>query len=227
MNAQAMLQEYLDSLFANAPRSRAAYELQEELMANALERYHDLTAKGMPEEDALRTVMDSIGNVEELLSALPGDFSALNYEWREEQQERKAIVVTVSIGLYILAGCFLLAGMILGSYLSGIFFFAGLLFSILLCIVPTCMLVYNAQRWPKYKKQNNTVVEDFKAYSNSSGKRRNLRGAVSSVIWSGTLLLYFLLSFTFGAWHITWLLFIVATCLEALSSLIFSIKDVS
>ena len=38
----------------------------------------------------------------------------------------------------------------------------------------------------------------------------------SALLWLAAVILYFLISFTFGHWHLTWMLFLVATILQIL-----------
>ena len=45
---------------------------------------------------------------------------------------------------------------------------------------------------------------------------KKLRGNVESIQWLLTIMLYFLISFTFGHWHLTWMIFLVATILQIL-----------
>ena len=55
---------------AAAKDSEAKTELIEELSENLYQRYQDLIADGIVEEDALAITMDSIGDVKELLAYL-------------------------------------------------------------------------------------------------------------------------------------------------------------
>ena len=38
----------------------------------------------------------------------------------------------------------------------------------------------------------------------------------SALLWLAAVILYFLISFTFGHWHLTWMIFLVATILQIL-----------
>lgn len=223
MDVKEKLNEHLDALFATAPPSRAAYELREELFANSLERYTDMLEKGMPAEEAFQSVAASIGNVDELLAALPAEPGPVSPAWEEERRTRRAMTSTIAIALYMLAGIVLFAGLFLSSHLGlgSIVFFAV---AAIICIVPTCLLVYTAHRWPKYEQREKTVVEDFKSWSNDTKRRKTLRAAISSFIWLLAVVVYFLLSFFTGAWALTWLIFLVAGCVEALVTLIFILK---
>ncbi len=225
MDEKKILREHLDGLFAAAPRSRAAYELQEELMANSLERYGDLVKGGMGEEAAIQAVIGSIGNVDELLAGLPTDDPVSLREMESERRARSAVTVTVAVGLYVLAGVVFFVG----GFLSEAFWpnagALGLVLALLICIAPTCMLVYNAYRWPRYKKEDNTVVEEFKAWNNDSRKTKSLRGAVSALLWTVAVFAYLAVSFATFDWQITWIIFVAAACFEAVIGLVFRLRE--
>ena len=42
------------------------------------------------------------------------------------------------------------------------------------------------------------------------------KGSWSALLWLATVILYFLISFTFGHWHLTWMIFLAATILQIL-----------
>ncbi len=220
MDVKQTLQAHIDGLFADAPKSRAAYELREELLANSLERYEDLTRGGMEENAAIQLVMQNIGDVDELLAALPKDMGSLS----DEDLKKSAWIKTVAVGLYILAGVVFIIGMFLSSILWDEAMFIFLAAAGLICIVPTCMLVYNAQIRPQYQKNANTVVEDFKEWNQDTKRTKATRGAISSIIWTVCLVVYFVVSFATFAWYITWVIFLVAACAEAVVSLLFAMR---
>ena len=226
MDEKERLQQHIDGLFENAPRSRAAYELRDELLTNSIERYEDLLKSGLGEEPAFQSVIDNIGDVDELIGALPDENRERDEMLRQESRERNAMVLTISVGLYILAGVVFFAGVALGEYLqSDVASVLGLAVAGLLCIVPTCMLVYNAATRPKYNKKDDTVVEDFKKWSDGSKKAKQVYKAASGLIWSICVLAYLLISFTTGAWGITWILFVATACIEAAINLLFKLWE--
>ena len=47
------IQKHIDALFTNAPKTRKAMELKEELTQNTIEKYEDLISEGYREDDAL------------------------------------------------------------------------------------------------------------------------------------------------------------------------------
>jgi hypothetical protein len=68
-------------------------------------------------------------------------------------------------------------------------------------------------------------VEEYKEWKSQSSRRKAIRGSISMIIWLTATILYFLISFTTMAWHITWLVFIAAACAEAIATLLFNIKE--
>jgi len=61
------IKEHIDYLLKNAPRTRRIVDLHEELLSGCLEKYDDLTASGVSEEDAYKDVISGIGDVQELI----------------------------------------------------------------------------------------------------------------------------------------------------------------
>lgn len=225
METREKISKQLDVLFVNAPRSKAAWELQEELLVNCIERYDDLVAGGMTPEQAETTVIDGIGNVDELIAALPQDGRRTEEAYEGERRQRSALIMAISIGLYIFAGAILIISAFLSDFYGDNLVMIGFSVALFICIVPTTLLVYNAYRWPSYKKKEDNVVESFKEWNNDSQKTKSVRKAISSLIWTITLVAYFVISFLTFAWHLTWILFLVGACVEAAVSLIFNLRE--
>lgn len=74
-----------------AKDSDAKTEMIEELSENLYQRYLELTAEGMPEEEALEEAMESLGDVEELLAFLKEEELEENpyREHRESENSRR------------------------------------------------------------------------------------------------------------------------------------------
>ncbi len=227
MDAREKLQQHIETLFRDVPHSRAAYELQDELLANSIERYNDLIKGGLAEEAAYQSVIESIGDVDELIAALPQSEDRLKEDLlMQENRERSAMILTISVGLYILAGVALFVGGGLAVYMSNdLAGIIGLIAALVICIVPTCLLVYNAHAHPKYKKRDDTVVENFKKWNDDSKKAKQVYKAASGLLWSLVVLVYLLVSFTTGAWAYSWMIFVAAGCLEGVINLLFKVRE--
>lgn len=223
--ARQQIRDEIERLFANAPKTKAAWELQEELLANCMERYEDLTAEGMAPEEVIENVVASIGNVDELIADLPAEDGVVGFAWDAQRRRNSALIVTLSVGLYILA----LVVFSIGLYISVVSYqpaiFIGLIVAGFVCIVPTCMLIYNAYRWPKYERKQDTVVENFKQWNQSNEKLKAIRKAVDSLLWMLTVVVYLLVSFITHAWWITWIIFLISACLQSVVALVFKMKE--
>lgn len=98
------IRNHIEMLFFNAPRTRRAFELKEELLSNSEERYQDLIANGVSPEDAFQNVVNSIGNVSELFLGLE-DFAFENtripYEKPKTMYPIKIVIIVLTILLSI------------------------------------------------------------------------------------------------------------------------------
>ncbi|MFV0394063.1 MAG: permease prefix domain 1-containing protein [Coprobacillaceae bacterium] len=213
------LRKYLDKLFEDAPKTRASYELKEELLANSTEKYSDLVESGIPEGEALHIVMDSIGDIEQLFETME---TTEKKEAIEVNLKKKALFRTTAIGLYILG--FILA-IIVDEVAPVRYDFLGGVSILVMAAIATCILVYESIAYPKYKKENDTVVENFKEWNHNKKANKEIKNAVNVIIWMCTLVAYFILSFMTMAWYITWVIFLIGVCAQAIASLLFQIKD--
>ena len=133
-----------------------------------------------------------------------------------------------AVGLYIFAGAvFFFFGLISEITRSYRYDLAalGFVLALLICIAPTVMLVYAANMYPGYtKREKDDMVEQYKEAKYSSNKDKAVRKSINSIIWIITLVLYFIISFTTYKWYITWILFLIAACVQAIVKLIFELK---
>ena len=220
------VKKYLDELFEDAPKTRKAMELKEEMLQNSMEKYQDLLSDGWTEEDAYKNEIGSIGDVTELFEDLE-EKNLLNLS--EADRKKKAILTSVAVGLYILAGVVLLASTLIGDVLGGPrsldYDTLGLVLAAAVCIAPTCMLVYAANMYPNYRKKKEDLVEDYKEAKHASNRDKAVRSSISTIIWTVVVILYFVFSFSSGAWHISWVIFLMGGCVEAICSLIYSLRQ--
>ncbi len=221
------LRTHIETLFEKAPKTRKAYELKEELLANSEERYQDLVASGVSQEDAFKHVVSSVGNVSELFQGL----EELNEKDRVEIEERlnkNAVIKSIAIGLYIFGvvvffACSFTGGRILPRIDSTTM---GLLLMLLIDIIPTCMLIYISTRYPKYMRKEDTIVEEFKEWKSDTIKNKSVKNAALVVLWTFILLIYFAVSFFTYAWYATWIIFLAGACLHAILELLFRLKEI-
>lgn len=99
------IREYIENLFASAPRTKQAYELKEEIICNTIERYHDFVREGHTDGDAYNLAISGIGDISELLEELGAEMQQeINYT--DEQlavvKNRLTYFKTAAVILYML-----------------------------------------------------------------------------------------------------------------------------
>ena len=219
------IKQHFNQLFDDAPKTRKALDLKQEMTQNALDKYEDMVHEGYSEEDAYQNVIQSIGDVSELFD----DLEEKNLLTLPEADRKKiAMLKAVAVGMYILAGVvFFALEMMVEMPGSGWMNYEGLGFVVagLICIAPTIMLVYTANMYPGYSKKEDTdMVEEYKRTKYLNNRDKAIMGAVSSIIWTLALVMYFVISFTTSAWHITWVIFLIAACAQSVAALVMSLR---
>lgn len=222
------LNKYLDMLFEEAPNTRQALELKEELLANTKERYQDLIAEGFTPEEAYKNAIASLGNVSELFVDLKAD-NKLEQEDQEDNRKKRAFIQAISVSLYIVG----VAVLILFSMIDDIFNYqgsfewgqVGLVLLLLIYSVAVCMQVYASKAYPKYQKKEDTIVEEFREWKSGKSRQKELRYMINTIIWLLTVILYFIFSFLTYRWDISWILFLVGACATVIVKLIFSLSN--
>ncbi len=217
---QEKIKQHLDELFADAPKTRKAMELKEEMTRNTIDKYQDLISEGYQEDAAYQNVIGSIGDVTELF----GDLEEKNLlTLSEADRRKKALLTAIAVGLYIFAGVVLFGTTLLADYYA-INNTLALVLAGLVCIPPTCMLVYASYMYPDYTKREESLVEQYKESRYSGNREKAVMTSISSIIWLLTLALYFLISFTSGGWHVTWVIFLIGGCIQAIVTLVYSLR---
>lgn len=213
------LKKYIEDLFKEYPKTKKTRELKEELLADLSEKYNDLIKEGKSENDAYQEIISSIGDIDEIINTLNEQKNTtITNNINNEQKKKTALIVSISVGLYFIA---LIATCItdeinMPDYLSGTVFLgiAGL---------ATCLLIYHFMSMPKYKKEDDTIVEEFKEWKSSKDQKAAIKKSINSIIWTFIVIVYLLISFLFGIWYISWILFIVGGLIEAIVNLIFQL----
>ncbi len=65
--------QYIERAFESAPDTQSAQDAKEELYANLVDKFEELTAEGNSPEDAYYAVIGSIGDIYEMLDSLKED----------------------------------------------------------------------------------------------------------------------------------------------------------
>ena len=199
------LAQYVDLLFAG---SDGAEEIKQEILQNTLDRFDDLVSRGSTEEAAYRQAIAGIGDVGELLGGespdarpqpeivdpLPG------FEGTAPAVAR--MMRAVAIFLYIVSPVPLLLLDTLGWDNIGM-----CLTLVIVAIATLLLLTFKA---PAGKKS----AQDSQQAAGTAEGRKNLGVSIKSLMRTLGVVLYFVISFSTGAWLVTWLIFPMEKALE-------------
>ena len=209
------LRSYIDNLFEETTPTKKAVELKEEMIQNLEDKYQDLLNEGKSPESAYNIAVAGIGDISPLLSQLEDGFASDTEKEKYEQARRNsALRTSIAIMLYVLC---VLPVLLLHHNV-------GVPMMFVIIAVATGILVYNNMTKPKYMKESDSVVESFREWQSETHEQKRMRGAISTALWSLIVALYFIISFTWGAWHITWVIFIIGALIESLISIFISIS---
>lgn len=220
-----MLRE-IDAMFEGAPPTRKTLEAKEELLQNLMEKYSDLLAEGRSEEAAFNIALGSIGDISDLLDALRqtppkvahfpepdlSDYGdepmASNPPMTDEAYARhnRAMIVTVAVMLYVLSPVAIIV-------FSGKM---GILLLLAMIAAATGLLVYNAMTGRPAQPRDEVSGEEPEKKRKLTREQKRLLGSLSSALWLVTTALYFVISFATGAWHISWIIFLLAAAVNNL-----------
>lgn len=202
------IEEHVNALFANTSDDIHIQDVKEELLANLNEKYDDLIMSGKNEEEAYVLVISSIGDVDSLLKDMGQSPSYMPLEIEKNMQKR-SVLISSGVALYIL------------SIIPLIWFTQtntpelGLVLLIIICAAASGLVAFgNSISKSKYIKANNTFVEEYKEMVSVKSDRQRLKGALSSSLWSLVVVLYFMISLLTNWWQVTWIIFLVGTCLQ-------------
>ena len=212
------LTQYVNLLFAGA---QDADEIRAEILQNTLDRYDDLIAQGKSPEAAYRLAITGIGDISELLgktacdNAVPVHSPKTDVAQDDDTPEKKKMRA-IAIAMYILCPVPLFILSELGVATLGLCLTIGL-------VAAATYLMVNYG-----KKDTEDVDEAAPGYPHkpeSDSPHANLKKSIGSFVWAVGLAIYFIVSFTTGAWFITWVIFPILGCVDGLVKAIFDLKE--
>lgn len=211
--------EYVDFLFREAPNTKKTKEFKEEILTNLNDKYEDMLAEGTEPQKAYEMVIGNVGDVEELILQLRMS-DAVSYENREKERKKSALLVSIAVGLYIISVTWVIIFEEIAHMGS-----VGVILMFLTCAVATGLLVYNTMSRPKYTRADDTLVEEFKEWSDEKQGNGRIYKMISSSLWSITVAIYIAVSFYTGAWHYTWIIFLVSAAIDKIIKLCVELKE--
>ncbi len=214
----AKIRSYINRAFEDVPRTKKSMEMQEELISNLIEKFNDQLKLGKTEEEAYTIVISSIGDLSELTEGMR-ERHVLSQP-TPAQRKRSATVIAFAVMLYILSPMVLiLFAESFGQAITGL---AGM-FSLI--AVATGLIVYNQASKPKYLREDETLVEEFKEWKSARGKNKSIYQALSSAFWLIVVAVYLFISFTYMNWHYSWIIFIIAAAIQNIAKALVEIRD--
>ncbi len=210
---------YVDDMFREAPQTKQARDLKEEVCSNLIDKYVDLTGGGMPEEEAYAAAVASIGDIDALLAELKDAGQSPMDDPRARR--RSALLVSGAVGLYILS---VVPVILVGESGDESAAIKGVVAMFVLCAIATMMLIFNAMTKPKYRKMDDTMVEEFREWKHTQKQGNSLYNALSGALWMLIVAAYFLISFLCDAWPVSWILFLVAIALQQILRAVFILR---
>jgi len=207
--------QYVELLFAGTPN---AEDIKQEILQNTLDRYDDLIAQGKSPEAAYRLAISGIGDINEILggdspnSQNSQDFRQAIHEEVEDIHHRK--MRAVAIAMYILCPIplFILSEFGLDTM--------GLCFTLLLVAAATALIIMS-----RGKKDNDQESISHVHYVKEESSRTEPGNSLKKLLWPIGIAVYFILSFSTGAWYITWILFPIIGCIQGLINACLDLKE--
>ena len=196
--------QYVELLFAGA---RNCEDIKQEILQNTLDRYDDLIAEGKVPEAAYRLAITGIGDISEILGTKPlpvpsGQPSAAEPE--EEENPRRKLLRAIAVGLYIVSAI----PLIVLSELFG-WDILGLCCTLTIVAFATVILVFTGKKTPQEPEEERLEAEE-------DARKSPLAKSIGGLIWAIGLAVYFILSFSTFAWHITWVIFPILAAVDGL-----------
>lgn len=128
----------------------------------------------------------------------------------KDNKKKRALIIAIAIFLYFLALIWVIISEVTFNLNEGIMI--GGFF--LLCGIATCMLVYQGIVLA-------TTITKKRKEKTANEKKRDGVIELTSIIFT---IIYLLTSFLTGAWHLTWLIWLVYAAVEAIIKIIFNSK---
>ena len=205
--------QYVELLFAGAPNST---EIKQEILQNTLDRYDDLVSQGKPVEAAYQLAISGIGDISEIIGQEPAYETPRHQEpvyrsvpGETQENKDKKMKRAFAVAMYILCPFPLIILSEFGESTIGLF----LMF--LLIAAATFLLIMNGEDKKEAPTEERAIA------------MRNPESPIKRMIGIITLIIYLIISFSTGAWFITWLIFPIATCVKQLIRACMDLKEAS
>ena len=183
----------------------AAAGMAEALVTQMESEYDRRTGEGEAAIDAYRALLADLGRMEEILRALPKTESEKRAE--EERRTRKAWNRKLNA---------------IQGKLNGIWW--------LLTVIFYFLVSFTFGKWHLtwlifLSSSIGSIVIDMLFAYNKCVPKKKVFAKLHGILWLAVVIAYFLISFAFGKWHLTWLIFVLGTVIEVIAGLVGKMLD--
>ncbi len=199
--------KYVDLLFAGAPE---AGDVKQEILQNTLDRYDDLLAQGKTPQAAYSLAITGIGDVNEILAAQPEQQPTAVAVSERSVPSWRRIMKAVAIFLYIICPIPMFVLSEIGMATIGL---CGTLSIVAVATALICIAGAGGRRKPSEKRQKKSTPDQA------------LKDAIESILWAVGICIYLVISFLTGAWHITWVMFLIIPATEGLIKAVLDLRE--
>lgn len=207
--------QYVNLVFAG---TNGTEDIRQEILQNTLDRYDDLIAQGKTPEAAYSLAISGIGDISEILSgsqptaADPVTLADPSQRFQPEYRDTpvwKKILRAVAVCMYILCAIPVIVLSDLNMEML------GLCGTLSIAAVATALIIIAGSDKAKEPEKKEEVLTPH----------QELLRAVKKIINTIGLIVYFIVSFTTGAWHITWVIFPLEAAIWGLVKAILDLKE--
>lgn len=199
------IKNYVDVLFKDIPNTKKAAELKEEILSNLNEHFEEHLKEGKSENQAYTDSLADLGDVDELLKTLEPEKDLKDKI--DSFRKVRAKNTSIAVMLYILSIIFVIGfggiADVFGLKNEELFGIIGVICMFICIAVATGILIYTHMSKPQ-------DVDQYLARSTSKNSSSKKEGhPFIKIYWTLVTVIYFFVSFTTNAWHITWLIWLI------------------
>jgi uncharacterized membrane protein len=211
------IRNYITKAFEDVPKTKKSIDMQEELISNLIKKFNDQLKAGKSEEEAYTAVIAGIGDLSELTEGLK-ERHVLSVP-TAQQRKTSALFISTAVMIYILSPMALIfCSQVLKQEVL------GLMTMFALIAIATGLLVFHFISRPKYNKEDETMIEEFKEWKASRDKNKPLFDALNASFWLIIVALYFYVNFIYGWWSFSWIIFILGAAIQNILKAIFELS---
>ena len=210
------IDSYLQALFADAPRTKKALELKEELLCNMRERYEDYLREGKSDSEAYSLTVASMGDLDEMIAQVMPDEN-----FRKEAQyyrRRSARNTAISVATYILGAALVVASALAQRESIQIMAVVALL---VLAAGATALLIYTEMSTPVEYREDGDDHWEKELLRRPGGYKIK---ALMDLYWIAVTVVYLAVSFLTFAWGLTWIIWPLAALLSGIIKTIVELR---